>query len=215
MVSRLTARFSDEVPARESKAALVGEYRRETIERAARRVIARRGLRAASMQAIAAEAGVAKGTLYLYFRDRDDLLEHASGRIFDDLLARAKAVLTEPRPLRERLVSLVRTEVEFFDAHRDFLRVLLAMQDAAGDARHRRKRRRYARYLELLAEQFGAAARRGEARAFPPERLALFFAEGKIAVLRQRLQEPGRAVEEDAEWIVNLLLDGLCPRRRS
>jgi len=214
MVSRLTQRFSAGV-ARESKAVLVGEYRRETIESAARRVIARRGLPAASMQAIAAEAGVAKGTLYLYFRDRDDLLEHASGRIFDDLLARARAVLAEPRPLRERLTALVRTEIEFCDAHRDFLRVLLAMQDVASDARHRRKRRHYARYLELLAAHFGAAARSGETRAFPPERLALFFAEGTSAILRQRLQEPGRAVEEDAEWIVNLLLNGLCPRRRS
>jgi len=215
MVSRLTHRFSDSALARESKAALVGEYRRETIERAARRVIARRGLGAASMQAIAAEAGVAKGTLYLYFRGRDDLLEHTAGHIFDDLLARAKAVLAEPRPLRARLAALVRTELEFFDAHRDFLRVLLAMQDVACDARRRRKRRQYARYLELLATQFDAAARRGEASAFPPERIALFFAEGKSAILRLRLQEPGRAVEEDAEWIVNLLLDGLCPRRRS
>ena len=65
----------------ESKAALVVRYRRDTIRGATQRVIARHGLRGASMSAIAEEAGVAKGTLYLYFEDRDDLLDHAAGRI--------------------------------------------------------------------------------------------------------------------------------------
>ena len=39
------------------------------------RVIARKGMAAATMQEIADEAGVAKGTIYLYFRDRDELVE--------------------------------------------------------------------------------------------------------------------------------------------
>ncbi len=53
----------------ETKEALVEQYRRDTIECAAQRVIARRGLAGASMAAIAEEAGVAKGTLYLYFEE--------------------------------------------------------------------------------------------------------------------------------------------------
>jgi AcrR family transcriptional regulator len=65
----------------ESKAALVEQYRRDTIQGAAQRVIARHGLAGASMSAIAEEAGVAKGTLYLYFEDRDDLLDQSAGRM--------------------------------------------------------------------------------------------------------------------------------------
>src|SRR5512140_2152261 len=107
----------------ETKQELVEEFRRDTMLKAARHVVARRGLAGASMQAIAAEAGVAKGTLYLYFEDRDDLIEQAVGRVFEELLLLVRAELRHGRPLREALHGLVREQIAFFEAHRDFLRV--------------------------------------------------------------------------------------------
>jgi AcrR family transcriptional regulator len=201
----------------ESKAALVEQYRRDTIQGAAQRVIARHGLAGASMSAIAEEAGVAKGTLYLYFKDRDDLLDRAAGRIFDDLLHRLGGVLAGKRPLRESLRELVRTKLAFFDENQEFLRVYVALRLGGAEEarRHRRRRPQYARYLEMLTEYLAAAARRREMKAFDPARVALFFAEGTSAILQRRLEETGRPPEEDVEWIVDLLLNGLCPGRRS
>lgn len=201
----------------ETKETLVEHYRRDTIQGAAQRVIARRGLAGASMAAIAEEAGVAKGTLYLYFKDRDDLLDQAAGRIFDELLERLKGVLAGDRPLRESLRELVLTKLAFFDQNQEFLRAYIALRLGAGEeARHRRRRRpRYARYLEMLGGYLAAATRRGEMKAFDPARVALFFAEGTSAILQRRLEETGRPPEEDVEWIVDLLLNGLCRGRRS
>ena len=54
-----------------SKEEVVHDFRVQSIQDAAMRVIARKGMAAATMQEIAEEAGVAKGTIYLYFRDRD------------------------------------------------------------------------------------------------------------------------------------------------
>ena len=170
------------------------------------------------MAAIAEEAGVAKGTLYLYFKDRDDLLDQAAGRIFDELLARLDGVLAGERPLRESLRELVRTKLAFFDENQEFLRVYMALRLGGAEEarRHRRHRRpQYARYLELLTGYLAAAAARGEMKAFDPARVALFFAEGTSAILQRRLEETGRPPEEDVEWIVDLLLNGLCPGRRS
>ena len=201
----------------ETKDAVVEEYRRNTIQAAARRVIARRGLGRTSMAAIAEEAGVAKGTLYLYFRDRDDLLEQAASRIFDELLGRLASVLAGSRPLRESLRELVLTKIRFFDANQEFLRTYMALKhgdDVAAARRQRRRRPQYGRYLELLTEYLAAAVRRGDMKAVDPARVALFFAEGTSGILRQRLDAPGRPPEEDVEWIVDLLLNGLCPRRR-
>ena len=201
----------------ETKEALVEHYRRDTIQCATQRVIARRGLAGASMAAIAEEAGVAKGTLYLYFKDRDDLLDQAAGRIFDELLERLKGVLAGGRPLRESLRQLVRTKLAFFDENQEFLRVYMALRLGGAEEarRHRRHRPRYARYVEMLTAYLAAAARRGEMKAFDPARVALFFAEGTSAILQRRLEETGRPPEEDVEWIVDLLLNGLCPGRRS
>jgi AcrR family transcriptional regulator len=169
------------------------------------------------MAAIAEEAGVAKGTLYLYFHDRDALVDHTAGRIYDVLLDRLRGVLTGGGPLRHSLRELVRTKLAFFDENQEFLRAYMALR-AGGpeDARRRRRRRpQYARYLELLEEHLAAAARRGEMKRFDPSRVALFLAEGTAAVLQRRLEEPRRDPEEDVEWIVDLLLDGLCPPERT
>jgi AcrR family transcriptional regulator len=200
----------------QTKEAVVEQYRRETIQRAAQRVIARHGLAGASMSAIAEEAGVAKGTLYLYFEDRDDLLDHAAGCIFDDLLERLGGVLAGKRPLRESLRELVRTKLAFFDENQEFLRVYMASRLGGSEEARRTRRRRpqYARYLELLTEYLAAAERRGEMKAFDPFRVALFFVEGTSAILQRRLEEIGRSPEEDVEWIVDLLLNGLCPGQR-
>jgi AcrR family transcriptional regulator len=201
-----------------TKETLVEEYRRGSIQKAAQRVIARRGLAGASMQAIASEAGVAKGTLYLYYRGREDLVERAAEGIFDELLARLRAVLEAPRPLRETLPALVRTKLAFFDENKEFLRVYMAYHDAVGGGPvscRRRRRPQYARYLELLTAHLAAAAERGEMKPFDPRRVALFLAEGTIAILRLRLDGSTRRTPDDAAWIEDLVLHGLSPRRRS
>lgn len=199
----------------ESKQDLVESFRRETIEGAALRVIARDGLAGATMQAIAAQAGVAKGTLYLYYRNRDELIERAAAAAFTELVARLQAVLAQPRPLPACLRELVRTKIEFFDAHQEFFRVYMATrhpEQQSESARHRRGRRpQYARYLELLTEFFAEGMRAGEIRSVDPARLALFFAEGVAGLLLRRLSEAPPPAEQEVDWLVTLLLHGLAP----
>jgi AcrR family transcriptional regulator len=202
----------------ESKRALVERFRRESILGAARHVIARKGRSKATMQAIADEAGIAKGTLYLYFRDRDDLLLHTGDLVFDELLARLTTVLEEARPLPESLRALVQTNLEFFDENQDFLRVYMALRhggDPAASRRRRRKAKQYARYLEMLSRFLAGATARGEMKAFDPERVALVFAESVAALLLHRLENNAPPRAEEADWIVDMLLNGLCLRRDS
>jgi TetR/AcrR family transcriptional regulator len=202
----------------DSKRAVVEQFRRETILAAARHVIARQGRGGASMQAIADEAGVAKGTLYLYFRDRDDLLQHTGDLVFEELMTRLTAVLAEPSPLPESLRSLVRTKLEFFDQNQDFLRVYMALRfggDMTASRRRRRQAPRYARYVEKLTRYLAAAAERGEMKPFDAERVALVFLEGVTAILLHRLEGNAPPCAEEVDWIVDLLLNGLCPRRDS
>lgn len=54
----------------------MSENKKEQIRRAAITVIAREGFHAATTDKIAAEAGVAVGTIYNYFRNKDDILEY-------------------------------------------------------------------------------------------------------------------------------------------
>jgi AcrR family transcriptional regulator len=164
------------------------------------------------MQAIADRAGLAKGTLYLYFKDRDELVESSADVVFSELLARLEAVLSEPRPLADALRALIATKLEFFDRHHDFLRVYVAARGAdPHTARQRRaKRPQYARYVARLTQLLAAATARGELKAVDPARVALFLVEGVSAILLQRLTETPPPAEHDTRWIVELLLHGLA-----
>jgi AcrR family transcriptional regulator len=199
-----------------SKETLVEEFRQRTILSAAMRVIAQRGPQAATMQQIAAEAGIAKGTIYLYYANRDELLEKASDFAFSELLERIEAVLAEAQPLPLLLRALVRAKIEFFDENQEFLRVYMATRypeaECSGEARKRRRARpQYRRYQQGLTRVLEAAMARGEARRMDAARLAAFFTEGTSAILLRRLESAAPAAEEDVEMIVSLMSNGILP----
>lgn len=89
--------------------------------------VAESGLPAATMQAIAARAGVSVGTVYNHFRDRDELLRALFTARREQLLAELTTTLkTHARaPFRAQLEAFVRAVFAHFDAHRAFLRVAL------------------------------------------------------------------------------------------
>jgi AcrR family transcriptional regulator len=60
------------------------DVRREQILDAAQRVLLERGLRATTVADVVDAAGVAKGTMYLYFRSKDELLAGLRARYLDD-----------------------------------------------------------------------------------------------------------------------------------
>ncbi len=198
----------------ESKEALVEEFRRDTIVAAALRVIARKGAQGATMQEIADAAGIAKGTIYLYFPSREALIERAGDHAFRELLARLQEVLGEDGPLRERLRELFLALFSFFDENKEFLRVHMEVKygevDAAVEARRgRRSKPQYQQYLALLERFLSRAIERGEAKHVDAGRLAAFLAEGMSAVLLRRLGDGAIPREEEAEWLVDLVLHGL------
>lgn len=79
-------------PARRSTA----EARRRSILAAALTVFASHGFAAARLDEVAARAGVAKGTLYLYFRDKEALFEALVRSAVSPLLQQMSKVATSP-----------------------------------------------------------------------------------------------------------------------
>ncbi|GAA3039618.1 TetR family transcriptional regulator [Kitasatospora albolonga] len=78
------------------------EPRREQLLNAADRVVQRDGP-GASMNAIAAEAGITKPILYRHFGDRNGLISALTERHTSGLLAAVRAALNEPLERRDRV----------------------------------------------------------------------------------------------------------------
>src|SRR5947199_2651147 len=81
---------------------------REAILRAATDVFADRGFFNAQVADIARAAGVAAGTVYLYFRSKDDLLISIFERSMRDALAEGRAMVEAERDPRARLRRFAR-----------------------------------------------------------------------------------------------------------
>jgi AcrR family transcriptional regulator len=71
---------------RTTKKEIVAAFRTKEIMTAARQVMERRGVEAVTMDEIAAAAGVAKGTIYLYFDSKDDLIYALMSQVGDNIL---------------------------------------------------------------------------------------------------------------------------------
>src|SRR5512135_1785894 len=85
--------------------------KRERILSAAERIFARHGFFAAKVSDVAKEAGVADGTIYLYFKSKDDLLISLFERRMEQL-NRTLRIAIAGKPPRDQLRAFIRTYLQ-------------------------------------------------------------------------------------------------------
>ncbi len=199
----------------DTKDAVLERFRVESITEGALRAIARKGS-AATMQDIADESGIAKGTLYLYFKDRDELLQRVSEGALSQLLERLEGVFSQGLSFEETIRELVVTKLRFFEERRDLYRVHFELRYPHGPGQECNPRTKAPpaekqMYVERLTRYFEQAL---DATEEAP-RLAMFLSEAFAAVLVRRMLETAPPeLERDAEFLSGLLLHGLSGRRK-
>jgi len=179
------------------------------------RVIARKGMAAATMAEIADEAGVAKGTIYLYFRDRDELVEKTFETAITGLHQQVDSMLAGAAPFEEKLRSMLRAAFAFFRENREFFRLYISMRFPEGSAQQQRRQKRtcqpqYRTRVDRMAEALSEAMRHGEVRQADARRLALFITEATNALVIERVMEEASPSEEsDIELLATTILHGI------
>jgi AcrR family transcriptional regulator len=91
-----------------SKREQVREERRQQILEAALAVFSRKGFHTANVSDVAAEAGVSQGTIYWYFKSKEELFEAAILSAFVDIGAESLAALQQCETATEKLRELAR-----------------------------------------------------------------------------------------------------------
>jgi AcrR family transcriptional regulator len=134
--SRSAAGVGAELPDRKAagtpRARLRDRLRAETrqaILAAAEEALGQHGARGARMELIAAAAGLAVGTLYNYFSDRQELIEALFELRRRELVLALDAALerSAAEPFEQQLAAFLRAGLEHFHVHRRF--IALVMQD--------------------------------------------------------------------------------------
>src|SRR5690242_6505813 len=96
-----------------------GAATRDKLMRAAVAIVAREGMAAATTSAIAAEAGVAEGTLYRHYDSKDDLLIAAYRQMKQEVFVDAAAGVDVTAPPPERLKRTWKAIYLAYRANRD------------------------------------------------------------------------------------------------
>jgi TetR/AcrR family fatty acid metabolism transcriptional regulator len=101
------------------------EQRRRAILDSAVRVFAEHGFFAARIRDIAAGAGVAEGTIYLYFEGKDDLLLTAFREKVNEFVASVREVTASELPFEQRLARFAELQFQSIEAEPPLAMVLL------------------------------------------------------------------------------------------
>jgi AcrR family transcriptional regulator len=97
---------------------------RDQILDATERIMARYGFRKMTMEDVAKEARVGRRTIYLYFKNKEDVALSSIGRVVEHAELRMKEVAASDRPpeeklrmmLRERVMARVRAVAEYHES---------------------------------------------------------------------------------------------------
>jgi AcrR family transcriptional regulator len=100
------------------------EARRESILDAAETVAVELGYAGLTMEAVAAAAEIAKGTVYLYFSSKDALFAAIANRRIATMLPKMNAVMDAQRTGKAKVVAAARQFAEHFIAHPEHFRMM-------------------------------------------------------------------------------------------
>ena len=182
--------------------------KRARILDAAIKVFAERGFHSATVAEIARVAGVADGTIYLYFKGKDDLLLRLFDEKMTELLADAKAALAREHTAPDKLRRFIQLHLALVERNPDLASVLIVELRQSAQFLKAADRQKLAAYVDLIAEVVRAGQESGEldGNVSPATvKRALFGALDELALgwlLSGRKTSLKKTAAEVAEWLV-------------
>lgn len=182
---------------------------------AALRLFSERGYHNVTMHEIARRSEFSIGTLYKFFRSKEDLYRTLMTDLADRFHTALRAALDGPSDEVEKLRRFVRVKGEVFQANVQAIRLFFAeVQGASFNLRaglNAELRQRQDQGIQALASVFAAAFRRRRFRRIAdPHALAVALESITNAFLFFWLEAPDRhPYPEDPDAILNLFFKGL------
>jgi AcrR family transcriptional regulator len=171
----------------------------------AARLFASQFFHEARMEDIAAETGVSKGTLYSYFRDKEELYLALLDRASRGMVQALERAVDCPGGARVKLVAIVEAILSYFDGQPHVFDLIQRVEVLRRHGAEFPWQRARDVGMRLVLDVFEEAAATGEFRVRDPELGALLLFGGLRAVIRFGNQPRRRGL---AGLIVHSFLDG-------
>jgi AcrR family transcriptional regulator len=201
------------MPRRPTKEDVLSAYRRDVLLGAAIRVFGERGFDCATMERIAEEADVAKGTTYLYYDSKQSIYDAALGSGIAELDARTREVIDRAPNFREAISAFMTARAEYFFQHRDFFRMYVAAitrQVTSSKPRASEFQAMVDRQTRRLEQAVARAAARREIRQVDSAATAVAIFDLTRGLIARRMVSTGDFdLAEDVAFLSELVWRGL------
>jgi AcrR family transcriptional regulator len=200
--------------ANHTKEEVLREFRVREILDAACRVVARHGFQGATIDRVAEEAKIAKGTVYLYFHNKDELLKAAVEQGIENFTNQIRAEVAEVKAPLEKLRRFVEASLELSDAHRDFFKTLLLERNfLAASPNHPEAAQMldlYLAHIRFIEEIIQEGVHTDVLRPHNTEAAAFALNEAIRGCFQQRaLGLTARPAAEDADILLDIFFHGI------
>lgn len=189
--------------------------KRERILRAAIKVFAKNGFYATRVSEIAKAAGVADGTIYLYFKNKDDVLISIFEQGIQALLGILQEVAASDMPVEQRLKHIIQLQLGLLEDQRDLAEVITVNLRQSSTLLKQYATPLFNEYIEALASIVHDGQMRGVFRKDLNPRVvarSLFGALDAILLTWALGDSNPAALRKAAGHCSNLFLEGLRQR---
>lgn len=197
---------------KKTKRDVVSEFRCEEILGAARKVFARKGFDGASVDDIAETAGLAKGTVYVYFHSKRELYLAVLKRGIATLMEETKRSVGAAATTGDKVRAFIATRMRYAEKNQDFIAIHhTEFGRIHPDCLSKELKNLYLEQTQAIAVVLEEAVRQGEIHLLSPDAAAYLIYEMTRALIGRRLLGWSRAsVEEDIHLLFELIWNGLA-----
>jgi AcrR family transcriptional regulator len=197
-----------------TKKDVVTEFRTAEILEAARKVFAKKGFNDATVDDIANAAGVAKGTVYLYYSSKREVYFAALKFGIEQMHAALSEELKRVSTPEDKLRALIGVKLAYFDENRDFFKIYyselgnLCIHPGAIDNEFKALYLQQAKVVEAILKE---GARKKALRSVRAEQAAFAITDIIRGVVTQRVLGWSKSsISQDVEFIFDLTWKGIA-----
>jgi AcrR family transcriptional regulator len=194
------------------KKQVVSEFRQSEIITAARKVFAEKGYVASTVDEIAAQAAMAKGTVYLYFASKEQIYNAVLANDLETLLQLTLKKIAAAGTALEKISAYINARFDYCEERRDFFRIMF-IEPFGSPVLSKAKAREWLREpVRLLTAAIEDAISTNQIRRWPAEILAWTITDLTAGALQRRLATtPTTTAREDIDFLTDFIYAALRP----
>jgi len=190
-------------------------HKRERILKAAIKVFAKNGFYATRVSEIAKAASVADGTIYLYFKNKDDVLVTIFEEGIERLLTILREVAESDEPFENRIQRIIELQLGLMEEQRDLAEVITVNLRQSSRLLKQYATPLFMQYIDVIADVVRAGQEEGTFRKDLNPRVVarcLFGAIDAILLTWALGEGDAPALRKAATHCASMFLEGLRKR---